>query len=263
MKNTYKKLIRCILCFVLAALMLTLCACNAEPAQEEGTETDAPVIVKAVRVKENLAQGTAIGIKSIELVDADASTLPEGYLTKTVDATGKKLKVDVMAGDFLSESMLEAKETAEKDDTQQENINDGTARARGYVVVTDYIKPIPGIDVTEKLQEIIDNNPKSTIYFPDGYYTISNSLMTSSDPEKAVSLHLSNFAIIQASGDWKGGEAHMIRLGAKDKTFSIDEVGTNYYLYGGIIDGNSVANGVSVEGGRETSIRYVSMKFVK
>ena len=252
------------LCLALALVMLTLCACNT--ATEEGqteAETAEPVMVKAVRVKENAAAGSALGIKSLELADVDANTLPEGYLTKLTDATGRILVVDVMAGDFLCESMLEVKESAKSDEEENTQINEETARAKGYVVVTDHIKAVAGVDVTEKLQQLIDDNPTSTIYFPDGTYTISDSLLTSSDPEKAVSLHLSNFAIIQASYDWKGGDKHMIRLGAKDKTFSIDEVGSNYYLYGGIIDGSGVASGVSVEGGRETSIRYVSMKFVK
>ncbi len=266
MKKKYiiKRAVTCMLCLALALVMLTLCACNTATAEDlTEAETAEPVMVKAVRVKDNVAAGTALGVKNLDLVDIDANTLPEGYLTKLSDATGRVLAVDVMTGDFLTASMLEAKESAKSEDEEKPEINEETAREKGYVVVTDHIQVVAGVDVTEKLQALIDSNPKSTIYFPDGTYTISDSLLTSSDPEKAVSLHLSNFAIIQASYDWKGGDKHMIRLGAKDKTFSIDDVGSNYYLYGGIIDGSGVANGVSVEGGRETSIRYVSMKFVK
>ena len=54
----------------------------------------------------------------------------------------------------------------------------------------------------------------------------------------------------------------MVRLGAKDKSFDIDNVGSNYYFHGGMIDGSYVAKGISVEAGRETSVRYVSMKNV-
>lgn len=263
-KYIVKRALTCMLCLALALVMLTLCACNTANNNGQGeSDTAEPVIVKAVRVKENAAAGAALGVKNIELVDVDANTLSEGYLTKLTDATGRILAVDVMAGDFLYTSMLEAKESTKDDDEGNTEISVETAREKGYIVVTDYFKLIAGDDVTEQLQQIIDENPTSTIYFPDGTYIISDSLLTSSDPQKAVSLHLSNFAIIQASNDWKGGDKHMIRLGAKDKTFSVDEVGSNYYLYGGIINGNGVANGVSVEGGRETSIRYVSMKSVK
>jgi hypothetical protein len=73
---------------------------------------------------------------------------------------------------------------------------------------------------------------------------------------------MSNFAILKATPDWSDTEHHMLRLGAKDKSFKPGEVGSNYYLHGGIIDGSFLAKGVSVEGGCETSIRYVSMKFV-
>ena len=54
----------------------------------------------------------------------------------------------------------------------------------------------------------------------------------------------------------------MIRLGAKDASFNALTLpaGSVYYLEGGIIDGNGVANGVSVDGGRETRIADLSMK---
>jgi hypothetical protein len=76
-----------------------------------------------------------------------------------------------------------------------------------------------------------------------------------------VSLNLSNFAVIKATKDWSSDEA-MIRLGALNKKFTIWETGTNYYLAGGCIDGSGVAKGVSIDGGRETCIRNLSIKFV-
>ena len=38
----------------------------------------------------------------------------------------------------------------------------------GYVVVTDSIDVNSGVDVSEEIQKIIDENPNRTIYFPDG-----------------------------------------------------------------------------------------------
>ena len=135
------------------------------------------------------------------------------------------------------------------------------AKKLGYVVVTDYVKANTGEDLADALQNIIDSNPHRTIYFPDGVYMISKPLCTSSDARYAVSLHLSSFATIKATEDWSSDEA-MIRLGALNKKFTIWEDGTNYYLFGGIIDGSGKAKGVSIDCGRETSIRNVSIKFV-
>ena len=135
------------------------------------------------------------------------------------------------------------------------------AKDLGYVVVTDYVKANTGEDLADALQNIIDSNPRKTIYFPDGEYMISKPLCTSSDAKYAVSLNLSNFAVIKATKDWSSDEA-MIRLGALNKKFTIWETGTNYYLAGGCIDGSGIAKGVSIDGGRETCIRNLSIKFV-
>ncbi len=135
------------------------------------------------------------------------------------------------------------------------------AKDLGYVVVTDYVKANTGEDLADALQNIIDSNPRRTIYFPDGVYTISKPLCTSSDAQYAVSLSLSNFAIIKAAENWSSDEA-MIRLGALNKKFTIWETGTNYFLAGGCIDGSGIAKGVSIDGGRETCIRNLSIKFV-
>ena len=131
--------------------------------------------------------------------------------------------------------------------------------ALGYVVVTDYVKANTGKDVSDAIQKIIDENPMRTIYFPDGEYILAKPICTSAKPEHAVSLHLSNFAILKAADGWEHTEA-MVRLGAAEPFNTIYVNGSNYYFYGGIIDGNMVANGISIDSGRETSIRNVSIK---
>ncbi|MBE6593125.1 MAG: hypothetical protein E7642_03930 [Ruminococcaceae bacterium] len=138
-------------------------------------------------------------------------------------------------------------------------MNDINANALGYVVVTDYIEANTGKDVSSEIQKIIDENPMRTIYFPDGEYILAKPICTSGKPETAVSLHLSNFATLKASDDWSDTEA-MVRLGAAEPYNTIYRNGSNYYFYGGIVDGNGVANGISIDSGRETSIRNVSIK---
>lgn len=130
----------------------------------------------------------------------------------------------------------------------------------GYVVVTRHgVKADGKTDASEAIQKLIDNNPNRTIYFPDGVYLVSRPINTPADPQKSVQLVLSNYAVIKAAGEWKEGGA-VIRLGAIHPANDINTNGSNYGLYGGIIDGSGFADGVSIDGGRETKIENVSIK---
>ena len=130
---------------------------------------------------------------------------------------------------------------------------------KGYVIVTDYIEANTGKDVSDALQQIINDNPHKTIYFPDGEYILAKPICTPADPKIAVSLELSCFAIIKAADGWDSPEA-LVRMGGIHPFNSISIPGSNYYFKGGIIDGNGVANGISVDSGRETLISHVSIK---
>ena len=135
----------------------------------------------------------------------------------------------------------------------------GGANDLGYVVVSEYVTPSSGEDVSEALQQLIDANPNRTIYFPDGEYIISKPLRTPAEPTLSVALQLSNYAIIRAAEGWSHDEA-MICLGGKDEANNIAVAGSNYYLDGGVIDGSGVATGISIDSGRETVIRNTSIK---
>ena len=128
----------------------------------------------------------------------------------------------------------------------------------GIVSVTDYVTPGTGKDVSAGIQAAIDENPNRTIWFPDGEYIVSQSILTPADPTKSVDLQLSNYAVIKASDDFSG-EA-VVRLGGKDPYNSVTINGSNYSLTGGIIDGSNIADGVSIDSGRETKIQNTSIK---
>ncbi|MBO4791755.1 MAG: hypothetical protein J5592_05675, partial [Clostridia bacterium] len=117
-------------------------------------------------------------------------------------------------------------------------------------------------DATGIIQRLIDENPNRVIFFPDGEYVISSPILTPADPSKSVSLLLSDFAVIKASTGWNSGEA-MIRLGGKDPFNTIYKNGSNYSLSGGIVDGSGVASAISIDSGRETSVRNLSVKHAK
>jgi len=132
----------------------------------------------------------------------------------------------------------------------------------GYLLVTDTVPNDGSRDVTADLQRLIDENPNRTLFFPDGLYRISAPIITPADPTKSVSLKLADFAVIQADERWDSEEA-MIRLGGSHPFNTIYVNGSNYSLSGGIIDGNSVASGVSIDSGRETAVRELAIKHTK
>ena len=129
----------------------------------------------------------------------------------------------------------------------------------GCVVVTDYVKANTGKDVSDELQALILANPNKTLFFPDGEYLLSKPICTPANPVNAVSLKLATFAKLKAMDGWTEKEA-VVRLGAAEPFNSITIPGSNYYFEGGIVDGNGVANGISIDSGRETCIHHVSIK---
>ncbi len=134
-----------------------------------------------------------------------------------------------------------------------------SAEGDGYLLITDFVAVNAGKDVADEIQSIIDNNPNRTIFFPDGEYLVGHPIYTPANPTKSVSLKLANFAVIKATGEWAKGEA-IIQLGGKDPANDTHTNGSNYSFDGGIIDGNGIANGISINGGRETAVRNVSIK---
>ena len=131
-----------------------------------------------------------------------------------------------------------------------------------YVVVTEHgVQPGSGADVSSAINKIITDNPNKTIYFPDGQYLVSSPIKTSSDPTKSVSLLLSNYAEIKATSAWTNNLSNaVIMLGDLNASSDVETPGSNYFLEGGIINGNKKANGVSIVSGRETRVEGVSIK---
>ena len=128
-------------------------------------------------------------------------------------------------------------------------------------VVTLGIVPGTGEDLADKIQAVIDANPNTTLFFPDGEYLVSKPIKTSAKYDESVSLWLANYAEIKATSTWSGGSTDaIIMLGARNPYNTIYKPGSNYLLEGGIINGNGKANGVSVDSGRETRIENVSIK---
>lgn len=137
-----------------------------------------------------------------------------------------------------------------------------TPEQRGYIIATDTVPADGKTPASHAIQKLIDDNPNRTIFFPDGIYRIDKPIRTPADPNKSVSLLLSDFAVFQAEWDWDHTGA-MVQLGGIFPYNSISMPGSNYSFTGGIIDGSNVADGISIDSGRETVIRNVSIKHTR
>lgn len=129
-----------------------------------------------------------------------------------------------------------------------------------YLNASNFVKADGKTDVADRLQKLIDDNPNRTIFFPDGVYMISHSLITPADPTRAVHLVFANFAVLKATDDWQGGA--LVRLGGKLPYNTTRINGSNYGMEGGIFDGSGIADGITIESGRETRIDHASIKNV-
>ena len=283
MKNI-KRFISILLCaaMLLGVVMLSACDKNTNDNGNGGNDdrsTDSGTTVQAVRLKNSLEKGEIISAKDIEVVDEKESNLPEGYITKRVDVIGKKVLEAAEKGAYLAASMIEGGVNEDKENNEidyealrnelkaellaelEHEIATGgiDASSLGYVLITDYAMPNTGEDVSDAIQRAIDENPHRTIYFPDGEYILGKPIATSAHPDRAVSLNLSNFAVLKASDNWREQEA-MVRLGGAEAANNIHLAGSNYYFSGGVVDGNGRAKGIAIESGRETLITRTSIK---
>lgn len=247
-----KRVVSIVMIPVLLITFLFVVSCTSDDKDKTGDS-----VVRVIKATKDLTEGTIISVNDIDIVEVENTDLPEGYIKSSSDAVGRKLLSDLKKDDIITSAQLSSKVYNDGDST---DLTVSEARARGYVVVTDYIKNLSSMDLSGDIQNAIDDNPNSTIYFPDGVYTILKPIKTSSHRTYSVALHLSANAVIKASDYWGMNGSYMIQIGVKDKEFTIDYAGTNYYMYGGTIDCNGSANGVELSGGREISLRNVTIK---
>ena len=273
-----------LLCVAMLLSVVMLSACDKNTSEDgnggnDDRSTESGTTVQVVRLRNSLEKGEIIAARDIELVDENDSNLPEGYITKRSDVIGKKMLETAEKGAYLAASMIEGGVNEDKENNEidyealrnelkaellaelEHEIATGgiDASSLGYVLITDYTMPNTGEDVSDAIQKAIDENPHRTIYFPDGEYILGKPIATSGHPDRAVSLNLSNFAVLKASDNWREQEA-MVRLGGAEAANNIHLAGSNYYFSGGVVDGNGRAKGIAIESGRETLITRTSIK---
>ena len=236
---------------LILSFTLSSCVIIKEGADTAGT-------VEVLRLTKDISVGEKITPNKFEKVRVAEELVWIGALSDADAVVGKYSRIELGVGDYLIEGYLSVEKVEENKEKVDVDGNDRGFSAFGYVVMTDHVKANTGADLSREIQKVINQNPKSVMYFPDGEYVISSPIATPANGDVSVALKLSDNAVIKASDDWSDSEA-MIRLGGMNERNDINVRGSNYYFEGGIIDGNGKAKGISIDHGRETSVRDVTI----
>ena len=267
-KNKMARLLCAFLCLTLICGAVFMTSCNQEEPSdtdevEQGSESETTYVlnengkVEVLVFNTDAPRGTKITKKMLDTVEMDPENLPRNVVTESAEITGKYATKDFYAGDYVIAKRVSGTKPLEiNDDTIRQEITKSDSE---FLVVTDYVKPNTGKDLYSSLQLLINRNPGRTLYFPDGEYIISRSLTTTSEPESTVSFYFSSGAILKAASDWReeDGKNALIALGAEKMVNNIRLPGSNFYVMGGIFDGNGKADGISIDAGRETLIKDI------
>ena len=250
--KNFKRILSAVLCLcMMLGAIMSFAACNNSEEQAP-VESDADK-VSVVRAIKTMTVGTKIERANFEEVMISKDLVPEGAYSTISEVVNKFLKTDVFSGDYLFEDKVSPNLQFMKGDES------GTVH-EDYVIITEYTDKVKTGDMSDAIQQAIDENPNRTIYFPDGTYPVHKPIQTSADPDKCVSLRLSNSAIVTAAGNadnWTAGRA-VFELGAKDNDV-VSEAKT--YFIGGYVNAAKLglAEAISVDGGN-VLINNVSIK---
>ena len=250
-----------IACVLLSALLLS--ACNRENA--EVPDEDYVTVVRAV---DDIILGNRITNDKLETFNVRADAIPENAITDIAMVRGKFAVCNIYAGDYFFEPKLsdEQPEVAPEEEKKPIEID---PIEHGYVLITDYKEYVQKGDYAPAIEKAIEENPRSTIYFPDGTYNMTKPIVISADPAKSVSIKMSHMTILKPL-NWTDPNLALIRVGvsADGESDTSDIAINNAYMAGsesvsitgGCIYCVGMAQGISVEGGVGTYIYNVSIK---
>lgn len=269
-----RRMICILLCFTLTFAALFLVSCNEAENEEGANEGEQPAetqaateevtskytlnengLVDVLVFAKDVPMGTKVTSKNTKVIEVPATNIPRNVVTSIVDVRNNYTKRDFSEGEYVLANRLSEEKPVILDSS---TITEEIARtSNDFVVVTDFVKANTGEDLYGNLQSLINENPGRTFFFPDGEYIISSTLKTSSVAEDSISFYFSAGATLKAADEWEGGAAPLIGLGALKKENNIMKPGSNFYVIGGVFDGNGVADGIAINAGRETLIKDV------
>lgn len=242
------RIISLLLVAMLAIIPFVMASCNNGNAEEEGV-----TLVSVVRATKDIEEGEKISADSLEVIQIRDVDAPINAIAAIEDVADKYARTKILAGDFLLPAKLVATLENEGDGVIGEADN-----SIKYTLIGDYSDLVNNGDYTAAIKKAIEDNPGGTIYFPDGEYTVSESIVISAAPDKCVSFRLSAYATIKAASTWADKTAPVIRLGVGALGDDILD-SRNVSLTGGVIDGAGVAYGLSIEGGRDILVSNMAI----
>ena len=256
-KNILFRLIGMLLC---VAMLVAVTACTPiseeegkENATDSDTETEEVETMQVVVFSAKAARGILLNKYRVELAEVPVTDLPVDPITNIDDAIGKYVLEDVSKGECVSASML----------SKVDPLESANGLGADYVLINEIIKANPTIkDTSEIIQKAIDENPGKTIYFPDGKYELSKTIVIPSDPAKSVSFRLSNYAIFEPSNKWSSESKALVQYGTAEspKTQSGDHAD---YFMGGVLNPDGKATAIEIYGGGRLFVNNVSIKYAK
>lgn len=250
------KIIISVLCMTLIfGAFATSCSSGTDSEQGSAGET---VTINVLKIAADVKKGEKMTSDKVETVAMDAANVWAGAITDVTKVFGKYALTDMAAGDFIFGKNLSDTEPEVDEEVVLDNYNLGF-KDLGYIVVTEFLKANTGEDLAPKIQEIIERNPQKVIYFPDGEYIIGSPIYTPGNGVRSVALKLSDNAVIKASDDWKRSDEAMIRMGGILSDSNGGTPGSDYYIEGGTIDGNGIADGISIDGGLHTAVKNLNV----
>lgn len=253
--SVMRRILCMLLCVTLVFGTVLLVSCKAvEPSGTTGKTEDPKdknELVNVVVFKDDAPKGTKISEENLETIELPLTNIPGNIVTSIDDVNGLYTERDFYKGDYVIKSRLSSDySTLKKEITKTDN---------DYIIVTDFIRANTGEDLYDNIQRLIDENPGRTLYFPDGEYQISHSLVTTSDPANTTSFYFSSGAVLKAHENWSndGDLCALICLGAKQKVNDINTPGSNFFVIGGTFIADGTGDGLAVFYGRETLIKDV------
>lgn len=257
-KNILFRLISAVLC---ALMILTLASCTPAPDNDENldgtdiveSETEHVETMKVAVFSAKAVKGNLLNEYRVTLADVPITELPIDPITNVEDAIGKYLLEDADKGECISASML----------STMDPLVSANGLGADYVLITDVVNANPDLkDMTDVIQKAIDENPGKTIYFPDGKYQLSRTVVIPSDPDKSVSFRLSNYAKFAPGNTWNSECTALIQYGTKEsaKTQSGDH---SDYFMGGVLDVGGKCTAIEVYGGGRIFLNNISIKNAK
>ena len=264
MNKKYKKisyrLISALLLVCMTLSVLLLSSCNSGEETADNTE-----LVTVLRAIDDINMGGKFTGDRLETVTVRADAVPEGAYSSIEDLRNKYAADKIYAGDYILASKVVDKKPTGAVEEDEENVEIDPLKL-GYVVITSYAEYVDKGDYSPAVKKAIEENPRSTIYFPDGIYNFSEPIVISADPAKSVSLRLSNLAVFKPL-NWTDPNLPMIRVGVSENGESDVALNDAYIkgsesvsIIGGCIFGVGTASGISVEGGVGTYIYNVAIK---